>query len=102
MFRVPTDTHKPTFDDTMNISFWRWLTSSVNERRFWKMMRNMAASTAQQNQAVRAKLYAEQMAGVTYAAMNTAIEERVADGRWDEAQAETTRQRANEAMLRFN
>lgn len=50
MFRVPSDPNHPTFDHTHKVSFWQWLTSSAQQRRQWRTLRD-AAAQAQVNQA---------------------------------------------------
>jgi hypothetical protein len=53
VFRVPSDPTRPTFDQTFNVGFWRWLTSSKADRAEWERRRNEAAELARQGQADR-------------------------------------------------
>jgi hypothetical protein len=48
--RVPVSSLNPTFDDTVKVGFWRWLTSTKQERRMWRWLRDRAAETARDNQ----------------------------------------------------
>lgn len=44
--RVPSDPNNPTYDSTFNVGFWRWLTSSKDERKEWARRRNAAIPTS--------------------------------------------------------
>lgn len=43
--RVPADPNNPTYDNTFNVGFWRWLTSNAAERKEWARRRNAATRT---------------------------------------------------------
>lgn len=59
MFRVPSDPQHPTFDQTFNVGFWRWLLSKKHDRVEWARRRNTAAQLARINQNERARQWAE-------------------------------------------
>lgn len=56
MFRVPANPDNPTFNNTIKIGLWRWLTSSAADRKEWARRRNVAAKTAQANQLNRQQI----------------------------------------------
>jgi hypothetical protein len=63
MFRVPTSAENPTFDDTFDVSFWRWLTSKKDERVEWTRRRIAAIPTGGTMRKLEAKrVHAEEMA----------------------------------------
>jgi hypothetical protein len=53
MFRIPANADAPTFDDTFDVGFFRWLTSKKAERVEWRRRRDAAAKTAAANQRLR-------------------------------------------------
>lgn len=79
MFKVPSNAEHPTFDATFTVGFFRWLTSSRDERVEWARRRNAASKAvldgklavidaeAAENkaryQALKAELEAERAAG---------------------------------------
>lgn len=58
MFRVPSSHANPTFDETFNVGFFRWLTSRSADRHEWTRRRNAAARLAAANQRRRLREYA--------------------------------------------
>lgn len=59
MFRVPSDERHPSYDATVKVSFWRWLTSNKYERLEWQRRRRAAAALAAHNQRQRLRDYAQ-------------------------------------------
>lgn len=62
MFRVPRDAAQPTFDSTIKIGFWKWLSSSKADRTEWARRRNAAAKFAATNQAASGQAWLENKA----------------------------------------
>lgn len=46
MFKVPRDPQNPSYDDTFTVGFWKWLTSSGNDRKEWQRRKNAAIHTS--------------------------------------------------------
>jgi GrpB-like predicted nucleotidyltransferase (UPF0157 family) len=63
MFRVPSSGDAPTFDQTFEVGFVRWLTSNATDRREWQVRRQIATRLqADQARAARAAKYEPQLA----------------------------------------
>jgi hypothetical protein len=60
MLRVPVNAARPTFDETVKVGFFSWLTSSRADRQEWARRRNAAAKAARVNQNARAAAVIEQ------------------------------------------
>ena len=72
MFRVPLNAARPTFDETVKVGVFNWLTSSRADRQEWARRRNAAAKAARVNQNARAAAVIEQsMIGRTAAEQQT-------------------------------
>ncbi len=60
MFRVPLNAARPTFDETVKVGVFNWLTSSRADRQEWARRRNAAAKAARVSRNARAAEVIEQ------------------------------------------
>jgi hypothetical protein len=64
MVRVPVNAARPTFDETVKVGVFHWLTSSRADRQEWARRRKAAAQAARVNHNARAgKAIAPSMIG---------------------------------------